>query len=108
MRVAVGVDIGSLTAKTVVMNSDGRIVSYRVIQGTIVDEAAAVASLQQALEAAHLTEGEIGFLVTTERRYDQCLFGLLGHFAPFLLRRAASVSFVDKDIEIGLRIIIDC
>lgn len=75
MKVAVGVDIGSLTAKTVVMNSDGRIASYRVIQGKIVDEAAAAASLQQALEAAHLTEAEIGFLVTTGYGRKMVSFG---------------------------------
>ncbi|MBW1785328.1 MAG: 2-hydroxyglutaryl-CoA dehydratase [Deltaproteobacteria bacterium] len=62
---AVGVDIGSLTAKSVVVDRDRRIVSYHVVQGTIVDEQAAVASLDRALRDAGLEKEQIGFLVTT-------------------------------------------
>ncbi len=75
MRVAAGVDIGSLTAKTVVMDSDYHTVSYRVIQGKIVDETAAIASLQQALEDVHLTRAEVGFLVTTGYGRSMVSFG---------------------------------
>jgi predicted CoA-substrate-specific enzyme activase len=75
MKFAVGVDIGSLTAKAVVINPDGRIASYRVIQGKLVDEAAAAASLRQALEAANLTESDIGFLVTTGYGRKMVSFG---------------------------------
>ncbi len=74
-KVAVGVDIGSLTAKTVVMDSDRHIASYRVIQGKIVDEAAAIASLNQALEDVHLTQAGIGFLVTTGYGRNMVSFG---------------------------------
>ena len=65
MKVAVGVDVGSLTAKSVVMGPDCHIASYKVVQGMIVDEAAAMASMQQALDDAHVTQAEVGFLVTT-------------------------------------------
>jgi len=64
-RVAVGVDIGSLTAKSVVVDQDRRIVSYYVVQGMIVDEEAAVQSLEFALRDAGLGREAIGFLVTT-------------------------------------------
>ncbi len=74
-KVAVGVDIGSLTAKTVIMDFDYRITSYRVIQGKIVDEAAAVASLTQALNDAHLSSEHIGFLVTTGYGRNMVDFG---------------------------------
>ena len=75
VNVAVGVDIGSLTAKTVVLDSDCRIASYKVIQGKIVDEAAAIASMQQALKDVHLTRADIGFLVTTGYGRNMVSFG---------------------------------
>lgn len=74
-RVAVGVDIGSLTAKTVVMGPDNCILAFRVVQGKIVDEAAATASLNQALADAHLTRAEIGFLITTGYGRNMVSFG---------------------------------
>jgi predicted CoA-substrate-specific enzyme activase len=75
MKFAVGVDIGSLTAKSVVVDPESRITSYRVIQGKIVDEAAAVASLEQALEEAHLSRTDVGFLVTTGYGRSMVSFG---------------------------------
>jgi len=62
---AVGVDIGSLTAKSVVVDGRGGIVSYHVVQGLIVDEKAALQSLERALKEAGLGRAEIGYLVTT-------------------------------------------
>ena len=75
MKCAVGVDIGSLTAKSVVVDADSRIASYIVIQGKIVDEAAAVASLEQALEKAHLSRQDVDFLVTTGYGRNMVSFG---------------------------------
>ena len=75
MEFAVGVDIGSLTAKSVVIGSDDRIVSYKIIQGKIVDEKAALTSLRLALEQAHLTETDVGFLVTTGYGRNMVVFG---------------------------------
>ncbi|MCP4665549.1 MAG: 2-hydroxyglutaryl-CoA dehydratase [Deltaproteobacteria bacterium] len=75
MKVAVGVDIGSLTAKSVVMDRDVNILAYRVIQGKIVDEAAAMASLSQALKEAGLTRHEVGFSVTTGYGRNMVGFG---------------------------------
>jgi len=75
MKCAVGVDIGSLTAKSVVVDAESRIKSYIVIQGKIVDEAAAVASLEQALEKAHLSRQDVDFLVTTGYGRNMVSFG---------------------------------
>ncbi len=75
MKCAVGVDIGSLTAKSVVVDADARITSYKVIQGKIVDEAAAVASLEQALEDAHLSRPQVDLLVTTGYGRNMVSFG---------------------------------
>ena len=74
-RVAVGVDIGSLTAKTVVMEPDCHMASYRIVQGKIVDEAAAIRSMQQALKDVHLSRAEVGYLVTTGYGRNMVGFG---------------------------------
>jgi predicted CoA-substrate-specific enzyme activase len=47
------------------MDHDRSILSYHVVQGTIVDEEAALRSLERALEQAGLSRERIGFLVTT-------------------------------------------
>jgi activator of 2-hydroxyglutaryl-CoA dehydratase len=75
MKFAVGVDIGSLTAKSVVVGPDSKIASYRVIQGKIVDEGAAVASLEQALAEAGISRSDVGFLVTTGYGRNMVNFG---------------------------------
>jgi predicted CoA-substrate-specific enzyme activase len=75
MKFAVGVDIGSLTAKSVVVDPDSKIASYKVIQGKIVDEDAAVASLEQALEEAGISRSDVGFLVTTGYGRNMVNFG---------------------------------
>jgi len=75
MKCAVGVDIGSLTAKSVVIDADARIVGYKVIQGKIVDESAALVSLEQALETAHLSRPDVDFLVTTGYGRNMVNFG---------------------------------
>ncbi len=75
MKVVVGVDIGSLTAKSVVVDNESNILSYKVIQGKIVDETAAIASLSQALKAARLTRDEVAFSVTTGYGRNMVSFG---------------------------------
>ena len=75
MTVAVGVDIGSLTAKTVILDLEKNIVSYKIIQGRIVDETAALVSMRQALNEAGLTETDIGFMVTTGYGRNMVSFG---------------------------------
>lgn len=75
MSVAVGVDIGSLTAKTVIVDSDCRILAYKIIRGKIVDETAAIMSMRQALNEANLSEPDIGFLITTGYGRNMVNFG---------------------------------
>lgn len=65
MQFAAGVDIGSLTAKSVIIDSQANITAHHVIHGKIVDERAAVQSLSQALNACNLNRGDIDCLVTT-------------------------------------------
>jgi predicted CoA-substrate-specific enzyme activase len=75
MAVAAGVDIGSLTAKSVILDAAGKLVACRVIQGRIVDEGAALLSLKKALEEAGLKETDIGYLVTTGYGRNMVGFG---------------------------------
>ena len=75
MRAVAGVDIGSLTAKTVIMGLDGQILADNVIQRGIVDEAAANASLRRALRGAGLRQKDLGFLVTTGYGRSMVQFG---------------------------------
>lgn len=75
MSVTVGVDIGSLTAKTVIVDSDCRILAYKIIRGKIVDETAAIMSMRQALNEANLSEQDIEFLITTGYGRNMVNFG---------------------------------
>jgi predicted CoA-substrate-specific enzyme activase len=64
-RFVAGVDIGSLTAKTVILSAQGEILSHSIIHAGIVNEEAALASLHQALEQAGVSRSELGYVVTT-------------------------------------------
>jgi len=64
--VVAGIDIGSLTAKTVIMDSNVKILSANVTQrGIFVDEDAARDSFQAALDQANLNRSDIAFTVST-------------------------------------------
>ncbi len=75
MKAVAGVDIGSLTAKTVILDEQAQVISYCVVQQGIVDEAAANASLQEALKRAGLTLKDISFLITTGYGRTMVKFG---------------------------------
>ncbi|MBN1365531.1 MAG: 2-hydroxyglutaryl-CoA dehydratase [Syntrophaceae bacterium] len=62
---AAGVDIGSVTAKTLIIDQNCQLLASNLIHGKIVDEKSARISLLQALQSANLTETEIDFMVTT-------------------------------------------
>jgi len=64
--VVAGIDIGSLTAKAVIMDSNQKILSGKVIQrGIIVDENSAKDCFQEALDEAKLDRNDIAFTVST-------------------------------------------
>lgn len=65
MRAVAGVDIGSITAKTVLLDREGQVLSHSIIHQGIVNEAAALASLERALSGAGLSRAEIGLIITT-------------------------------------------
>lgn len=65
-RVAVGIDIGSITAKVVVMDEDRHILSAEVVQrGRIVDKEAATLCLEIALAKAEVGKDQVAYSVST-------------------------------------------
>jgi len=65
-QIVVGIDIGSLSAKVVVMDSKKRILSSEVVQrGIIVDEAAAKQCLITAMSKAGITPDDVDYSVST-------------------------------------------
>lgn len=65
MRAVAGVDIGSLTAKAVLLSYQGELLSYSIIPAGMVNREAAQACLAQALEKAHIEAANLGPVVTT-------------------------------------------
>jgi len=65
-HVVVGIDIGSLTVKTVIMDRQANILASEVIQrGIIVDEEAARICMQTAIQKAKIDKNDIAFTVST-------------------------------------------
>jgi activator of 2-hydroxyglutaryl-CoA dehydratase len=65
MGVIAGINIGSVTAKTVIMAESRKILFHSIVEEGIVDEASAKLSLTQALDLAGLGREEIRLIVTT-------------------------------------------
>ena len=65
MKIVAGIDIGSITAKTVIMNAAREVVSFSIVEAGIVNETSALKSLKQALEKGKLLQHELQFVVTT-------------------------------------------
>lgn len=74
-RAVAGVDIGSLTAKTVIVDGNRRILAHHIVSGGIVDAEAALTSLNNALRSAGLTRADLGGIVTTGYGRDLVRFG---------------------------------
>lgn len=75
MPVVAGVDIGSITAKTVVMTDGKQILSSKVVHQGIVNEEAARTCLQAALDKAGVRQEDLDFMITTGYGRDLVSFG---------------------------------
>lgn len=75
MSLVAGVDIGSLTAKTVIMDEEARVLSFSILPQGIVSEKAALSCLEQALGKAHLTRSDLNFILTTGYGRELVKFG---------------------------------
>ncbi|MFC2040836.1 acyl-CoA dehydratase activase [Chloroflexota bacterium] len=64
-KLAAGIDIGSLYTKTVLINSNGEVVSFNVIRSGAAYRGAAEASLNEALEQAGVISPDISYIVST-------------------------------------------
>lgn len=60
-----GVDIGSLTAKSVILDETGKLLTFSIVHQGLVNEEAALRSLDQALDKAGLRREDLGYIVTT-------------------------------------------
>jgi (R)-2-hydroxyacyl-CoA dehydratese activating ATPase len=65
MTYAMGVDFGSTTAKTIILNGEGEIVASRIESMGAVSDEGVKASIARALEQAGITQSEVNFCVTT-------------------------------------------
>ena len=63
--IVIGIDIGSVTAKTVILDQRKQIVGYSVVEEGLVNEESAIISMRQALERARLSQNNVKSVVTT-------------------------------------------
>lgn len=75
MRKVAGVDIGSTTAKTVILDEQGHILTYNVVEQGIVNEASAENSFRQALDRTGLTIEKLEYVITTGYGRNLVKFG---------------------------------
>ncbi len=65
MTAVAGIDIGSVTAKTVILDEDKRVLAYSIVEEGLVNEWAAVLSLKRALKKAALRRRQLRRIVST-------------------------------------------
>ncbi|MDP6509651.1 MAG: acyl-CoA dehydratase activase [Dehalococcoidia bacterium] len=75
MGLVAGVDIGSITAKTVLMDRDGRLLAQKVVHQGIVNETAALACMDATLGEAGVVKDDLEFIVTTGYGRNLVSFG---------------------------------
>lgn len=64
-KLVAGVDIGSLYTKTVIMDTNGKVVSFNIIRSGAAYKGASEASLEQALEQAKAQASDLSYIVST-------------------------------------------
>jgi predicted CoA-substrate-specific enzyme activase len=65
MSLVAGIDIGSITAKTVILDDDERVLAAHVVHQGIVNEEAALRCLEEALELAGISRSALDYVITT-------------------------------------------
>jgi len=65
MAIVVGVDVGSLCTKTVILDGDGEILSYDIMRSGHYYKGAADESIENALKSAGLKKGDISYILGT-------------------------------------------
>jgi predicted CoA-substrate-specific enzyme activase len=75
MGFVAGVDIGSITAKTVIMDRKNRVLAQKVLHQGIVNEAAALTSLTEALDMIDLEQDQLDRIITTGYGRNLVSFG---------------------------------
>lgn len=75
MAFVAGIDIGSITAKTVLMDGEGHLLAQKVVHQGIVNEAAALTCLGEALDMAGMEREELEYIITTGYGRNLVSFG---------------------------------
>lgn len=75
MSLVAGVDVGSITAKTVVLGDDEQILASHVVHQGIVNEEAARGCLLETLEMAGVRQADVDFVVVTGYGRELVKFG---------------------------------
>lgn len=75
MTIVAGVDVGSVTAKTVLLDGDERIVAAHVVDQGFVNEECAQRCFREALELAGLKRADVALIVTTGYGRELVKFG---------------------------------
>ena len=65
MTIAVGVDVGSLCTKTVILDGGGRVLSYDIMRSGHYYQGAAEESIENALRSAGLKKKDVGYVLGT-------------------------------------------
>lgn len=75
MTAVAGVDVGSITAKAIIVDSERRILAQRIVHQGIVNERAAWTCFEEAVDSAGLRPDDISYIVTTGYGRDLVKFG---------------------------------
>lgn len=75
MRAVAGVDVGSVTAKAVILGLDGDVLGAEVVYEGVVNKRAAHRCLEEALRKARLSGGDLLYIVTTGYGRELAGFG---------------------------------
>jgi predicted CoA-substrate-specific enzyme activase len=75
MAFVAGVDIGSITAKTVLLDDESRVLAQNVLHQGIVNEAAALNCLEETLGMAGMERDRLDWIVTTGYGRNLVAFG---------------------------------
>ena len=97
MGVFAGIDIGSVTAKTVILDESEDIVSYNITEEGIVNQESAISSLTDALDKAGTTLDDVKAIITTG--YGRDLINIKGKSITEITCHATGTYFISPKVR---------
>ena len=92
-----GIDIGSVTAKTVILNENKHILSYSIVEEGIVNEEAAKRSLNDALDEGGISQDMLKVIYSTG--YGRDMIGFKNNSITEISCHAAGAHFLSPDVK---------